>query len=70
MSNNDRTTQSYHVVWEIDVDATSPSDAAKQALALVQEPGTHAVVFDIFSEDGESTRVDLLEDEEGGEGDF
>ena len=68
MSNN--TTQSYHLVWEIDIDATSPRDAAQQALALVQEPGTHAVVFDVIDEEGESTRVDLLEDEEGGEGDF
>lgn len=61
--------QSYHVVWEIDIDATSPVEAARQALACAQERGTHAVVFDVIAEDGTSTRVDLLEEGDG-EGDF
>ena len=69
MSNEDQTTKNYHVIWEIDVDATSPLDAAKQALACMQERGTHAVVFDVIDESGASKRVDLLE-EGYGEGDF
>ncbi len=69
MSNKDRTIQNYRVVWEIDIEATSPADAARQALACVQEPGTHAVVFDVIAKDGTSTHVDLLEEGDG-EGDF
>lgn len=66
--------QTYHVMWEIDIDAQSPIDAARQALACLQEPGTQAVVFDVTDEKGETTtRVDLLEEdqtEEGTEGDL
>lgn len=69
MSEEERKITSYHVVWEIDVDATSSTDAARQALACVQERGTHAVVFDVFDESGTSTRIDLLEEGDG-EGDF
>ena len=65
----DQATENYHVVWEIDVDATSPLDAAKQALACVQEQGTHAVIFDVIDKHGLSTRVDLLEEGDR-EGDF
>ena len=64
-----QTTKNYHVVWEIDVEATSSLDAAKQALACMQTQGTHAVVFDVIDENGESTHVDLLEEGDG-EGDF
>ena len=48
----------YRVVWEIDVDADDPVEAAKQARKL-QEPGTSALVFDVVGKKGKKTRVDL-----------
>ena len=57
----------YLVTWEIDIeDAVSPEDAARQAFAIVQRPGTSATVFDVIEHDtnGEAVRVDLLEENE------
>jgi hypothetical protein len=50
--------RTYRVVWEIDVDATSPKKAAMQARKC-QEPGTTATTFDVYNEYGKCTRVDL-----------
>lgn len=55
----------YRVEWSIDIDsATSPEDAARQAFAHMQRPGTMATVFDVYEHDGdgEATRVDLLDE--------
>lgn len=54
----------YHVVWEIDIDADSPREAAEQAFHYMQIPGTSANAFDVFDEDGEPVHVDLMEDED------
>lgn len=51
-------TKDFHVVWEIDVSAKTPREAALQALEA-QEPGTGALVFDVFDDKGDCTRVDL-----------
>jgi hypothetical protein len=41
-------TRSYLVRWEIDVEATSPLDAAEKARAYQVKKGTTATVFDVF----------------------
>ncbi len=51
----------YVVTWEIDVDADSPEEAARQAWAAMRRPESTANVFDVLDEDGECTRVDLEE---------
>ena len=54
----------YLVQWEIDIEgADSPEDAARQAFAYIQRPGTSANVFDVIEHDsnGEAIRVDLDE---------
>jgi len=52
----------YHVMWEIDVTATSPVEAARQARGMQTAEGSMANVFDVTSEDGDTTRVDLEEE--------
>jgi len=49
----------FHVSWEIEIDADSAEDAAKQALALIVSQATMAHVFDVTDEGGDVTRVDL-----------
>jgi hypothetical protein len=51
----------YHVTWEIDLEDSSPSEAAALARKYQTTPNTSAVVFDVFDEDGELHRVDLIE---------
>lgn len=60
--------KSYSVTWQIDVDADNPTDAAKQAYALMHAPGSTANVFSVWDSDGEETVVDLEEiNQEAGE---
>ena len=55
--------KSYHVTWEIEIDADDPQKAAEQAFSCMQRPETTATVFDVTdSETGETVRVDLLEE--------
>jgi hypothetical protein len=55
-------TKFYHVVWEIDLYAQSPRDAAKEAQAIQQDKDTVATVFDVTEEDGNKiVRIDLGE---------
>ena len=52
----------YHVVWEIDIYAESPRDAAKEAQAIQQDKDAIATVFDVTEEDSDKTvRIDLAE---------
>lgn len=54
----------FYVVWETNVDADSPREAAEQARADQTRPGTWATVFDVREiRTGKTTRVDLLENE-------
>jgi acetolactate synthase regulatory subunit len=53
----------YHVMWEIDIEGDDPVDAALRALACLRKRGTTAVVFDVTAEDGETIRVDLMNEE-------
>jgi hypothetical protein len=53
----------YHVVWEIDIYAQSPREAAKEAQAIQQDTDSTATVFDVTEEDRHKTvRIDLGED--------
>ena len=52
----------YHVVWEIDIYAQSPRDAAKEAQTIQQDKDSIATVFDVTEEGGGKTvRIDLAE---------
>jgi hypothetical protein len=51
----------YHVIWEIDLDADSPQEAAKKARAIHRDPDSLATVFDVTDEAGHTERVDLEE---------
>lgn len=62
--NKMKTSKEYHVVWEIDVLAESPLEAAIAAREA-QRPNTSALVFDVFDEDGEKHTIDLCELEGG-----
>lgn len=54
---------SYFVTWTIEIDADSPREAAELAREHQTREGTSAVVFDVTDEDGETVRVDLLDDD-------
>lgn len=54
----------YHVIWEIDLDAETPKEAAEKALAIHRDPVSLATVFNVCDEDGNLTQVDLSEEEE------
>lgn len=54
----------YLVTWEIEIEASSPKEAAKEALRIQRNPESIATVFDTFDEDGEKVSVDLLNDED------
>ncbi len=48
----------YVVAWYIDIEAESPEDAARQALAIQRNPESLATVFDIKG-DGSTVTVDV-----------
>ena len=53
-----------HIVWEIDLHAETPREAAEEAFRIMQRPDTMATVFDVTDETGNTYRVDLMEGEE------
>lgn len=58
----DPETRAYVVQWEIDQEARSPVEAARQAGAAMRRPGSTANVFTVTGPDGEAVRVDLSEE--------
>lgn len=54
----------YNIKWEIEIDAKTPEEAARKALEIQRDPASLATVFDIYDEEGNHTRVDLLEQQE------
>lgn len=52
----------YRVVWEIDIEADSPIEAAEEAYDTQRSPASTATVFDVFGEDGTEEQVDVAED--------
>ena len=49
----------YKVVWEIDLDAESFEDAARQALEIQRDPASIATCFTITDENGVCRDIDL-----------
>ena len=53
--------KTYHVSWEIEVDATSPRAAAEQVQGIQRDPASTANVFMVkeFDSEEEAVRIDL-----------
>jgi hypothetical protein len=51
--------KSYRVSWTIDIDAGTPEEAAREAVATHRDPDSIASVFDVTGEDGKTVEVDL-----------
>lgn len=52
----------YRVMWEIDIDADTPQEAAEQALAIQRNPESIATVFSVAewnAMNGEFVTIDL-----------
>lgn len=49
----------YQVIWEIDLAADSPVEAAREALRIQRDPASLATVFDVIDPDGRRVRIDL-----------
>ena len=67
-----KTLKEYEVVWRIQLDATSPREAAEKALKYQRDRGSDAVVFEVREFDNPDpgvgfTTIDLNEEEEGDE---
>ena len=56
--------QRFHVVWEIDIYAETPREAAQRAFEHMQDAFTTANYFEVFDQDGNKTAVDLEEGDE------
>ena len=55
---------SYLVSWDIDVEASSPAEAAKQAEELFKRSDSTATFFNVIDKStGGETLIDLLENE-------
>jgi hypothetical protein len=52
----------FRVIWEIDIDAEEPKEAAREARAIQLTPGMSAIVFDVWAYvTGKMHRIDLIE---------
>ena len=49
----------FRVIWQIDLDAESPEDAARQALAIHRNPDSWATHFEVRGPHGRIHDVDL-----------
>jgi hypothetical protein len=49
----------FRVIWEIDIDADSPMEAAQEARAVQLRPDTTATVFNVWEHAGTMHSVDL-----------
>ena len=49
----------YRVVWEIDLDAESVEDAARQALEIQRDPESIATCFIVIDENGNYRKIDI-----------
>lgn len=51
----------YRVIWEIDIDADTPLEAAQIALNAQRDPHSRATVFAVYDSKGDLHMVDLEE---------
>jgi hypothetical protein len=55
----------FRVIWEIEIEAESPAEAAQQARAIQLTPGMSATVFDVWAHvAGKMHRIDLVEEDD------
>lgn len=54
-------TLEFRAIWEIDIDADSPIEAAQEARAVQLRPDTTATVFNVWEHTGMMHSVDLAE---------
>jgi hypothetical protein len=55
----------FRVIWEIDIDAEGPTEAAEQARAIQLTPGMSATVFDVWAyAAGKMHRINLVEEDD------
>ena len=52
----------HRVVWEIDIYATTPQEAAKEAWETMQRSDSIATYFEVYDQDGVKHCVDLNEE--------
>ena len=50
--------KNFCVMWEIDIEADSPEEAAIKALGIQRDPTSWATVFDVYHETTGHVRVD------------
>jgi hypothetical protein len=53
----------YLVIWEVEMEADTPRQAAQKALEVMRDPESIGTVFKVIAADGEHV-VDLLEEED------
>jgi hypothetical protein len=53
--------QEYKVIWEMDIPADSPEEAARQARAYQRDEKAIVGVFEVYDEAGKAYKVDLDE---------
>lgn len=51
--------KTYRVTWQIDIDADSPEDAARQALDIQRDHESLATFFDVREPSGNNVEVDV-----------
>lgn len=51
--------KTYRVVWEIDIDDTSPEAAAERAMMIMQDGDSTATVFTVTEDNGDVHHIDL-----------
>jgi hypothetical protein len=51
----------YTVIWEIDIDAKTPKEAARKALTIQRDSNSTATVFSVSNQKGTIHTVDLEE---------
>ena len=56
--------QRYLVIWEMDIYADSPREAAEKAWGHMRAPDSIANVFNVLDKDGVGTTVDLSEEQQ------
>jgi hypothetical protein len=53
----------FRVIWEIEIEADSPKEAAQEARVIQLTPGMAATVFDVWAHvAGKMHRIDLVEE--------
>ena len=56
--------QRYLVMWEMDIYAETPREAAEQAWGHMRAPDSTANVFTVIDKNGVETIIDLLEEQQ------